>query len=513
MRNSIVPTLDSPGAASWRSGRAPLAAALLLLNLAAPAGAKERDPLEAWADEEAEWIITKDESKRWKSLESAADREAFIALFWARRDPTPGTSRNEFREQYLRRLTHADEHYSSARQEGRHSDRGRVHCLLGPPNKEGTFQLPGPKGRSAGNDDPASMSGAPSSIGGGMRGSLPPVLWTYNDLPDAYGIPSLEVRFVDYEGFGTYALDSGGPAAAALKKAVDLAITQPGLTSAPPMVADEAPAPPDAAPPEAAPAPPEEPAPAAVPLDPAVAALLARADRGKGTVAVAAEAAVFQGSDGRPFVPIAVGTLAAAPPGAVAFYRVTSGGGTVAEGSDSTVPFLRTLDLAPGTFELEAGIVAGTTHGIVKRTIVVPGPSSGLGVSSIVLSRKTDTLAAPAGEHEPFTFGQVRVEPQLGGVFQKGDELMIFVAAYHVGDQPGPPKVLASFAFDKNGKFWNEIPEAEQQLVKLSAGRYLVTQILPLARFAPATYKLKVTVKDASAAGSTASAEASFTVK
>ena len=195
---------------------------LLPICLALPAfPAGPNSELESWVADEVRWIITKDEAKSFKKLDSDAAREEFIALFWARRDPTPATSRNEYREEYLRRLRYVDENFGTSRRPGRETDRGRVYCLLGAPTREGTFASSGPSGSQTGrgpgwppSQDRVSGAGAPSAVGGGKRGSMPPVIWTYEKLPEAYAIPSLEVRFEDYDGFGSYALDAGGRVAA-----------------------------------------------------------------------------------------------------------------------------------------------------------------------------------------------------------------------------------------------------------------------------------------------------------
>src|SRR5216110_2866493 len=71
-----------------------------------------------WAKGPVQFLMTKDEVAQWNALQSDADADAFIALFWARRDPTPGTPRNEFRDEFERRVQYADQTFSTARQKG-----------------------------------------------------------------------------------------------------------------------------------------------------------------------------------------------------------------------------------------------------------------------------------------------------------------------------------------------------------------------------------------------------------
>src|SRR5687767_7444032 len=71
-------------------------------------------------------VMTKEEAARWKNIRSDAEAQAFIDLFWARRDPTPQTPVNEFREQFDARVKYADEKYPQARTRGAMTDRGKV---------------------------------------------------------------------------------------------------------------------------------------------------------------------------------------------------------------------------------------------------------------------------------------------------------------------------------------------------------------------------------------------------
>jgi GWxTD domain-containing protein len=77
--------------------------------------------------------MTKDELKQWKALRSDQEAEAFIDLFWAKRDPTPDTRRNEFREDFDQRVKFTDDNFSNGLERGSLTDRGKTFILLGPP--------------------------------------------------------------------------------------------------------------------------------------------------------------------------------------------------------------------------------------------------------------------------------------------------------------------------------------------------------------------------------------------
>src|ERR1700692_153740 len=88
-----------------------------------------------WTEQPEHFLMTKEEMKQWKTLRSDEEAVAFIDLFWARRDPTPSTVRNEFHEEFDRRVQFADNQFSSGRGRGALSDPGRAIILLGPPFK------------------------------------------------------------------------------------------------------------------------------------------------------------------------------------------------------------------------------------------------------------------------------------------------------------------------------------------------------------------------------------------
>jgi GWxTD domain-containing protein len=80
------------------------------------------------------WIVSDYEKTAFLSLKSNEDREKFIAAFWENRDPTPGTEKNEFKEEHYRRFEYATKQYGrDTPRPGWQTDRGRVYILLGKP--------------------------------------------------------------------------------------------------------------------------------------------------------------------------------------------------------------------------------------------------------------------------------------------------------------------------------------------------------------------------------------------
>src|SRR5580658_1065829 len=66
-----------------------------------------------WLDEDVRWIITDEEKSAFMQLSNDEERDQFIEAFWQRRDPTPDTEENEFKEEHYRRIAYANEHYAA----------------------------------------------------------------------------------------------------------------------------------------------------------------------------------------------------------------------------------------------------------------------------------------------------------------------------------------------------------------------------------------------------------------
>src|SRR5678816_1436782 len=61
-------------------------------------------PYKKWLDEEVRWIISDEERTAFKRYTTDDERQAFIQHFWQRRDPSPNTEENEFKEEHYRRF-------------------------------------------------------------------------------------------------------------------------------------------------------------------------------------------------------------------------------------------------------------------------------------------------------------------------------------------------------------------------------------------------------------------------
>lgn len=88
----------------------------------------------AWLEEEVPYIITTTERDVFSKLETDQERDRFIEEFWRQRDPTPGTPRNEFREEHYRRIEFANKTFGRGTAfKGWRTDQGRIYIMLGMP--------------------------------------------------------------------------------------------------------------------------------------------------------------------------------------------------------------------------------------------------------------------------------------------------------------------------------------------------------------------------------------------
>src|ERR1019366_7965670 len=105
-------------------------------------------PYRKWLNEDVAYIISDEERTAFKRLQTDEEREQFIEQFWLRRDPTPDTVENEFKEEHYRRIAYTNEHFASGIP-GWKTDRGRIDLHVPVP----TMALPVHRGRRDGRDD------------------------------------------------------------------------------------------------------------------------------------------------------------------------------------------------------------------------------------------------------------------------------------------------------------------------------------------------------------------------
>jgi GWxTD domain-containing protein len=90
-------------------------------------------PYQKWLDEDVRYIITDQERADFKKLTTDDQRDKFVEDFWSRRNPTPLSSVNPYKEEHYRRLAYANTHFAAS-VPGYRTDRGRFYIMYGPPD-------------------------------------------------------------------------------------------------------------------------------------------------------------------------------------------------------------------------------------------------------------------------------------------------------------------------------------------------------------------------------------------
>jgi GWxTD domain-containing protein len=147
-------------------------------------------PYKKWLDQDVTYIISEEERKAFKQLNTDDEREQFVEQFWLRRDPTPDTVENEFKEEHYRRIAYANEHYASGIP-GWRTDRGRIYIEYGPPDENDSHPSGGTYER-------------PQEEGGGSTQTFPFEQWRYRYI-EGIG-QNIILEFVDPTMSGEYRL-------------------------------------------------------------------------------------------------------------------------------------------------------------------------------------------------------------------------------------------------------------------------------------------------------------------
>jgi GWxTD domain-containing protein len=134
-----------------------------------------------WLEEDVVWIITDEERAAFKQLSNDEERDNFIEAFWQRRDPTPDTEENEYKEEHYQRIAYANEHFAAG-VPGWRTDRGRIWIVYGKPDEVESHPSGGTYER-------------PMEEGGGETSTFPFEDWRYRYI-DGIG-QEVIIEFVD----------------------------------------------------------------------------------------------------------------------------------------------------------------------------------------------------------------------------------------------------------------------------------------------------------------------------
>jgi GWxTD domain-containing protein len=147
-------------------------------------------PYKKWLTEDVGYIISNEEAQTFKRLSTDDERENFIESFWLRRDPSPDTMENEFKEEHYRRIAYANDRFPSGIP-GWKTDRGRIYITFGPPDEIESHPSGGTYNR-------------PYDEGGGSTSTYPFEIWRYRYLEGEGLGTNVEIEFLDKSMSGEY---------------------------------------------------------------------------------------------------------------------------------------------------------------------------------------------------------------------------------------------------------------------------------------------------------------------
>ena len=145
-------------------------------------------PWKKWMNEDVVYIITDEEKAAFKRFKTDEEKQQFVESFWQRRDPTPDTEENEYKEEHYRRIAYANDHYASGIP-GWKTDRGMIYIKYGPADEIESHPSGGSYQR-------------PYEEGGGQTSTYPFEQWRYRYL-DGIGT-NIIIEFVDTTMSGEY---------------------------------------------------------------------------------------------------------------------------------------------------------------------------------------------------------------------------------------------------------------------------------------------------------------------
>jgi len=479
-----------------------------------------------WAKGPVQWLMTPEEQAQWKNVTSDAQAAAFVDLFWARRDPSPGTPQNEFHDRFDQLVKYSDDRFTSGRTRGSLTDRGRVFIVFGPP-KSMQHGNAGPANGSVDdrgfgmNEGSATASGSSSTEKSGKE------VWMYEGdaAQKGFGAPKAEVDFLDQFNNGDYRLQRGKIDVPAMQRnLVNAYIVQPNLTAAPKFnAAPAAPAAARAAAPAAATTAPAVPAAPTYPTTFKTEAFqtaindfnAAKTNPYKNLYVTYGEYVTPQGEY---YVPVELYVPKVAnldPASDITFFgAVEDNGKPIAvfeepaklSVSKDDLYFDKSLMLPAGKHKGVFGLAVNgkpismaSTDMNLAGTIDKDAPT----ISSLILSNNVYPLAQAQHPTDPFAFGGIKVVPKGDKTFHPSDELWYFFELRNPGlneqNAPGVQVKLEMIGKTTAGKEVEMTApprSVDAQELKGVPGHYGVGSSIPLATVAPGNYTLKVKVTD-----------------
>ena len=485
-----------------------------------------RGPFKRWLDEDVRYIITGDERKVFVQLSTDEERENFIESFWMRRDPTPDSIENEYKEEHYRRIAYANERFASGIP-GWKTDRGRIYIAYGPPDENESRPSGGQYQR-------------PYEEGGGFTSTYPFEIWRYRWIE---GIGSdILLEFVDPTMTGEYRLTMDPSEKDALLHVPGAGLTlseQMGLTDKadrfrrtdgtrmgtplggaqsirynqferlqlyanifkPPAVKfkdleaivnstiDY-----DTLPYE---------------VDIHYVRVTNSSVLSGITVLLRNEDLMFKEEDGlHKAVANIFGRITTLTRRVHDTFEETVSVKTTAErlhqDADRASVFNKTVPLAPGMYRLELVVkdLVGETMGTYRTAMRVPEfDDEALAASSLILADKIERVPIRSLGTGQFVIGSSKVRPRINYAFKQDERMGIYMQVYNLGQNAETSRPIGNVTYqiaslDNPSELLLDFSEDVNTIRGASARQVVIEKLLPLRSLEPGEYRLSVMVED-----------------
>jgi GWxTD domain-containing protein len=468
-------------------------------------------PWQKWLNEDVVYIITDEERRAFRQLNTDAEREQFVEQFWLRRDPTPDTIENEYKEEQYRRIAYANQRFSSI-VPGWKTDRGRIYIIFGPPDEIDSHPTGGTYER-------------PAAEGGGVTTTFPFEDWRYRYIQGMGD--NILIEFVDTAKTGEYHMTMDPlekevlPARAALSGNPQAGNNQFGrlrqfaqLQATPQSIFKDL---------EAAMG--AKPTGNVLPLQLRIDYVPATESATIANITVQFENRDLQfqtvGGVGKAIVNLLGRITATTGRPATVFEKsleIAAPSGMLQQLSQQRSLYQQSVPLPPGSYRLNIvakDVFSGNLNSYEVALDVPQAVAGVLSSSSLILADVIERVPATALGGSMFQIGGDKVRPRLGNKFTSGEKVGIYLQVYNFKPDEKTEKPAGSIEYEIDRAVSNErVMNFSEELASIpnaAARQVTIEKMLPLRMFEPGAYLLRVTAVDRNGKH-TLSQQASFTV-
>jgi GWxTD domain-containing protein len=481
-------------------------------------------PYRRWLNEDVAYIITDEERRAFKNLQTDDEREQFIEQFWLRRDPTPDTIENEYKEEHYRRIAYANEHFASGIP-GWKTDRGRIYIEYGPPDEIEDHSSGGTYIR-------------PREEGGGSTSTYPFQKWRYRYI-EGVGT-NVEIEFVDTTMSGEFRMTMDPTEKDALLYVPNAGLTDyeaMGITSKddrftrtdgtrlgvpvdemsqsmnpfvrleqytnlqkPPAIKYK-----------------DLEAVVDSHINYTILPFKVRADYfpvtdasviTNITVQLANKDLEFKSKDGVQKAIVNVfGRVTTMTRRRVTVFEdtleVNAPMELLAEYAKQRSIYQKSLPLAPGTYRLDVvvkDVNAGTVSNYPMSLNVPRLDADKMTSSTMILADMIEPVSLKSIGTGPFVIGGTKVRPRIDDTFKRDEKMGIYMKVYNLGADEGTRKPLGEVEYEvlKNGSNEKIFTYTEQldQIPDASGSQVTIEKLLPLKTLAPGQYTIRLKITD-----------------